>query len=101
MSRASPRLVSWPLVLVASMFGCRSPEESSSNPGASVDGSAAPDGPVRAADAPVLGLPDASNATPPPPPGPQVCARDVHRAEKTPVDLVLVVDASDSMDQLS
>ncbi len=49
-----------------------------------------------------LVLPDASpGATPPAPPPGNTCGTDVHRAEKVPLDLLLLVDTSDSMNELS
>jgi hypothetical protein len=37
----------------------------------------------------------------PTPPTPTTCATEVHRAEKVPLDLLLLVDTSDSMNELS
>ena len=60
-------------------------------------GGAAPGG-----SGPGLVLPDASaGGAPPPPPPATTCATDVHRAEKVPLDLLLLVDTSDSMNELS
>ena len=71
----------------------------SRGPRARVDGGIPP---ARAHRPPGLVLPDASPAPPHPHhAGPGTCATDVHRAEKVPLDLLLLVDTSDSMNQLS
>ena len=59
-------------------------------------------GPSTTGGAPGLVLPDAGpgGANPAPPPT-TTCATDVHRAEKVPLDLLLLVDTSDSMNELS
>jgi hypothetical protein len=49
---------------------------------------------------PPAALPDAGVSSPPRP-GPMACATEVHTAERLPVDLLLLVDASGSMDQMS
>src|SRR4051812_28754157 len=56
-----------------------------------------PDG-AGGAPGPVLNLPDAGPAIEPPV---QTCAQEVHTAQKEQVDLLLLVDASDSMVRMS
>src|SRR5262245_33512162 len=63
-----------------------------SSPGPGTGGSGAAGGPG-------LSIPDAGPAAPPP--APETCASEVHTATKLPLDLLLLVDASASMDELS
>jgi hypothetical protein len=50
---------------------------------------------------PNLAIPDAGAPMAPPTAPPQACATDVHRAEQLPLDLLLLVDASSSMTEMS
>jgi hypothetical protein len=81
------------VLLVA--LGCQAAtvSKTTSAPGPTRDAAAAAQG-GGDATAPTLNLPDAG---PPATPPAQTCAQEVHVAEKTPVELLLLVDSSDSM----
>jgi hypothetical protein len=110
-SRAVPALL---LAAAALAAGCQPARISGGNSGGSgpgaggngATGAGAPGGsagsPAPTGGVPGLNLPDAGpgGANPTPPPA-MTCATDVHRAEKVPLDLLLLVDTSDSMNQLS
>jgi hypothetical protein len=98
------------LLVLAVMAGCQSPGVSSTGgTKGSADGAApappspppAPPSPPPPPGIPPQGFPDGGAPGTVPPPGSQVCAKEQHVAEKVPVDIVLLVDASDSMDGLS
>jgi hypothetical protein len=85
--------------LLALTLGCQTPAVRPSSPPShpAADAAAAPVSPPGG-----FGLPPATDGGgAPPPPATQTCAREMHAAERVPVDLVLLVDASQSMGQPS
>jgi hypothetical protein len=109
MARSSSRAPGLAVVLAAAVLGaaCQPAKVSGggatggAGPSPAGGGGAAPGGGGGGAG-PNLNLPDAAPSGPPPaPPAPGTCAAEVHTAEKVPLDLLLLVDTSDSMNELS
>jgi hypothetical protein len=84
------------VVAAAAQLSCNPPIQTA-RPDGSGDGAAG----SAEGGGPDFGLPISDAATVVPPPPPAKCAEDVHHAESVPVDLLLLVDTSESMNDLA